>query len=839
MINEENLNKLYNGVLEGTELTTKQLNGYGFNSRDLNKLIQEGSIERVKKGLYSFKSVDELFYYGKRLIAYKEYEKATLCFEKCFELDPTYLGACFQLFLRSVQEKNYPRAFELYESLSQSENEFYSIDTNYYLYLLSIITEVPEKQRECARHLKIEDIKIPFTDKRYKDIPLQNKVRIAVLQRKFPYALKQLNNLIAKHGNLTTQDIIARTLLFQAVDAEKMSKNTIVSLIKEKKYYEVVNHLLDKQDRHNLSISEEYILKLVKQVIEIQESSKVPERKVIQSENIFDAIDTNNYNIALRLSTEYNKKYNISNDENAINLLLNDICALINNLSKPKQVEENKQTKTSNKTSQPVTAFSSIISYLMKNELNNAFNSLRCYMESIGKTDFEFLIIDLIKISLLEKDIAFTKPMNALILIGKENYSFDISNYIQEFYITLSQNKFEEARIYLDIISKASKLGQDCIITDGLYQILESSEKILNYKRDNLVLAPVEKAIEDSKTQKVISNSMVDLSYSKPRVEDTPIQEQLIMTIEEPTPEIVSNVKGSQNEITEEKRNSEKEFVAKKYRELVERKGIILLRPMDDARIDRIFDMVDEYPDMVAFVIGNGNQQQVVLRYKPVIEGFVETKNLFNFGNQAYKVGNYDECIEAYQQLLQFFNEPRATIYSELGLAYMKKQNIPLAIDYLTIATELAKKENVDLDFSDLILVLKGEIKKSERKPNFKMSQKDFNYNDVNNFYGIDNFEEINSYIVDSGLDVESACQQMSMIPEQIDIIKLIYAREFYIQGNFEKGDLFLKSVEKSKNKTKVTNQLFDEIRKNKRFYQNRQLEEPRPVVLSLIPKKK
>lgn len=119
------------------------------------------------------------------------------------------------------------------------------------------------------------------------------------------------------------------------------------------------------------------------------------------------------------------------------------------------------------------------------------------------------------------------------------------------------------------------------------------------------------------------------------------------------------------------------------------------------------------------------------------------------------------------------------------------------------------------------------------------MSQKDFDYSDVNNFYGIENFDEINSFIASSGLDVESACQQMGMTPEQIDIIKLIYAREFYIQGNFEKGDLFLNSVEKSKNKTKITVKLFDEVRRNKRFYQNRQIEEPRQLALSLITKKK
>ena len=38
-------------------------------------------------------------------------------------------------------------------------------------------------------------------------------------------------------------------------------------------------------------------------------------------------------------------------------------------------------------------------------------------------------------------------------------------------------------------------------------------------------------------------------------------------------------------------------------------------------------------------------------------------------------------------------------------------------------------------------------------------------------------------------------------------------------------------SVERSKNKTKATVKLFDEIRRNRKFYQNRHVEEPRQLV--------
>lgn len=169
----------------------------------------------------------------------------------------------------------------------------------------------------------------------------------------------------------------------------------------------------------------------------------------------------------------------------------------------------------------------------------------------------------------------------------------------------------------------------------------------------------------------------------------------------------------------------------------------------------------------------------------------------------------------------------------------MKKWQIPLAIDYLTIATDLSKKENVDFDFSDLIARLKGDIPEEDRKPRFRMTQKDFDYSDVCDYYGIDNFSKINSFIIESGLDVETACEQLGLSLEEVDIIKLIYAREFYTQGSYDKGDIFLKSVEKSKNKTKKTKKVFEEVRKNKRFFQNRKSNSNTELVLTLSPTKK
>lgn len=202
----------------------------------------------------------------------------------------------------------------------------------------------------------------------------------------------------------------------------------------------------------------------------------------------------------------------------------------------------------------------------------------------------------------------------------------------------------------------------------------------------------------------------------------------------------------------------------------------------------------------------------------------------------AYREGNYDVCITEYLKLLQF-GQPKAITYAKLGLAYMKKHDKDKAIDYLTVATELNKQEDGKLDFTELISNLNGSISPENKKPYFKMTTEEFG-NDIENYYGIENVDEITSYILECGLDVESACKELGMTDEQIDTVRLIYAKKFYSQGDYEKGNQFLSSVEKSKNKTKFTSKLIEEIKRNKRFYINRTSENSQKLVLTLQPKK-
>jgi len=102
-------------------------------------------------------------------------------------------------------------------------------------------------------------------------------------------------------------------------------------------------------------------------------------------------------------------------------------------------------------------SFDSIFFNLINKRLDLAFKLLNKYLKNINGSVFEFLIIDLIKLSVLIGD-CFTTPMSILSLISRNEYVFNINVYIAYFYKALEAGEIQEAKIYLDIIKSGRKL---------------------------------------------------------------------------------------------------------------------------------------------------------------------------------------------------------------------------------------------------------------------------------------------------------------------------------------------------------------------------------------------
>jgi len=262
-------------------------------------------------------------------------------------------------------------------------------------------------------------------------------------------------------------------------------------------------------------------------------------------------------------------------------------------------------------------------------------------------------------------------------------------------------------------------------------------------------------------------------------------------------------------------KNYEK-FITQLYIKL-KREILILLKPMSKEEINNLLSILKKYLDIKTFIIGSEGKEQLVLRYTPYFKQYVDVKGLLDSGKKYYFERNYDKCIECYKKTLQF-GEPSISAYVRIGLSYYRKFERELAADYLTIATELSKKRDKKYDFSDMIMRLNGEIKEEDKKTRVIINEEEFKYGN----YNINNLNDVAEYIYNTNKKVSDVCKELGMNTEEINLVILLYAKRYYIQGDYEKGEEFLKAVEKNKEKTDKVRKALDEIKRNKKLYMNK-----------------
>lgn len=325
MINQENINKIYEWLIEGKELTTKELKSFGFNSKDLAKLIDQGVLTRLERGLYGFCDIEGFYNYGKKLRQRKEYTKAIACFEFCYELDPENPPLCFELFLNSIRVKDFSKAFEYFKYLFHYENDSYhQKDNNLFLFLFNELLDLPEEYKKIAREIDFQDVKASSNDKRYVDLYMQNKIRKSIINKRFGLANQQLAESAEKIK--TNQEFIIKNFLV-AIRAQKYERLIEIKELISSGDYESLKiffeHLLEKDKIGSLY---EFDLMITNDLIRIKETGEIPKVRAYGAQSVFDAIKYKNYGLALELQKEYIKDKPWATHDDLMLLLLETIC---------------------------------------------------------------------------------------------------------------------------------------------------------------------------------------------------------------------------------------------------------------------------------------------------------------------------------------------------------------------------------------------------------------------------------------------------------------------------------------------------------------------------------
>ena len=537
------------------------------------------------------------------------------------------------------------------------------------------------------------------------------------------------------------------------------------------------------------------------------------------------------------------------------------------------------------------------------------FNFEKGYSEIISllkkhqKSDYFFIITNLAKISILEKDLTFKRVFDELEAILKPNYKFNVRAYDESIHYCILNNDDEKLQYYLTILNQAKTLDLDDDTKYELYDHLEEIE-ILTENRQN--------------------SPKVDSMREYLRLK----RDELIDNISD------NNKKG----------------------------GIVLLDEMPSEQRGLLYQLSREYSDIYAFSIGPENENDikpVVIRYRAPIYKRIDFSKGIKAADTSFRNRDYEGCIDRNLEMLSY-GKPNQYLYASIGLAYLKLKDYGNALLYLFVAYNIINEQvnnkyiakryrrlidslrlmdnSVDYDleaselfnlksqrklhrtvieeacnivgidyvrfmtgldyakievnkgllsnvaesapevFKELVLISmdalrcqekntpylmeeahatiikNGEIRISMRalikdiqkkldysdsKPVFKVDEEEFSTTREIDDFGFNKFDLVDMYVNEYGMTIREAAEKIGLTSEELSIVRLIYAKEYYTQSFFEKGDEFVRCVEQTKDKTPVVKGILTEVKTNKLFYKNRPKKgKQRVLTLKINPKK-
>ena len=265
--------------------------------------------------------------------------------------------------------------------------------------------------------------------------------------------------------------------------------------------------------------------------------------------------------------------------------------------------------------------------------------------------------------------------------------------------------------------------------------------------------------------------------------------------------------------------------------------GIIILRENMDWKKRRIFFyLLKKRSDLIGYTIVDNGEKCIVIRQRFInCNTDVDYTALYYEAGNNYSLGKYELALEQFKQVL-LYGKNTHTLYGKMALCLIKLNRIDEALDFLLAAKNFSISLGTDFGYDKLISELRAP--KEEIYESLETTS-DFSESDMfgDEYFGIPNFEELNEFICENGLDIESSCRALFMNDDKINRVILVYAKLFYRSGHMEMGDKFVRVVEQQKNKSKEVAGFIRELKNNKILYKNSRSVSQIPFKLSLKPK--
>lgn len=695
---------MYDRFIDNSILNTQDLLNLGFNKNDLTRLVADGKLVRSKKGQYMLANAEGLFNYAKILFSkrYRNLDRANLCLKRCLEIEPDNGSIHTRMFLDSIVREDWEQVFKSFDVIDKVDNEFYASDRNLWLYLLSFITEIPEKYRKRVSEIGFSDIEILEDDLRYQSRVFYNSIRQDIMRHRFRDALI-VSEKYTREEERKINVIITEKLLKAVVKANVSDHDYLFGLISDGNYEEVLTLLEGAKQLHGINQADEQFLIVIRDLITMMKEGKLPNiDHSIMSSSFNDALLARDYDKVIEI---YNCSRNRKNSKSSIAM-----GVLLDKFKEEKEknydsvvevvnVDDGKKSSEVDRVSGQL--FTAITTCLMNQDIDGAYEYVDKYFSHVKKEQYKEYINDLIKLCVLNGGDDFSEVMYVLSDISHDEFEFNIAAYIQDFYYYLPRKDFYRAAIYLDILSMSEKLGGVKFnIGEMKYRLLDDAdragitEEALGLKKpvavtneEKVALLPSDKVLTVADVMCTVGSSEVsdiseDLEDKKVVVEDDKEetivpQEEQDAFIEEPSQVTYTLV----------------DVVDK----LLDDTNLIMLEPMSEEDIQRVVKTTQSFPEIQTIVLEEETgEKRVVLRYFSKRGDWIDISSTLAEANRKFKNWEYNDAIGLFQLVLPKLDTPKSFIYSKLGFCYMKTTydgDYSKAIDYFTMAAAQSLKE--------------------------------------------------------------------------------------------------------------------------------------------------
>lgn len=710
MVNFKILFKMYGEYLEKDILTTQELLSLGLNKNDLTKLVEEGKLVRPKKGKYVIGNAKGLLTFanvcfGKKVHNPELGRKALL---KAIEIDPNNGSLQTRVFFNSIISNDFDQAVKSFEILDKIDNQYYKQDNNLWLYLLSFMGDLPEHYKERVREMTYDDIKVLPGDKRYSDKDLQHKIRKNIMNKSFRSASSMMKDVNGRDKKINL-DIVEVLLGYATCNSIKVHSD-LYRLINDQNYAAAKNILLSELSIHGLNKTDYILLTALSDLIGMRNEDKLPVVNQDSQDDTYSAVMAHDYVKAYNLNKEYIARGNARNSSSkALEKVLNEIKVEMTRLDRNINFNSNNGIDVKKVDKVGDRLFTELTICLTNQDIEEANSLINKYLAHLGKQDWKDYVNDLVQLSVLDNDKGFTRPMEALTDLAKDEFEFLSAVYIQDFYYNLARKQFYKAALYLDILSMSEKLGGIHInVAEMKSRLLEDAasvgiseadlgltKKVLLTDSEKNALLPADKVLSVSDVMATVGESD-EVTVSEEKKGVTNDGETLV----------------PQEEIVVEEPSQVTYAVLDVVDRLLEDTNLIMLEPMSEEDIERVVETTTSFQKIQTYVLEEETgEKRVVLKYFDPNGPYVNFTGALRLANYKYRNGDFEEMIDIYHQLLPKLESPKSFIYARIAEGYDKLGDYEKAIDYYTVAeaTSVASSDQVELNFTNRVNQLKAK----------------------------------------------------------------------------------------------------------------------------------